>query len=136
MKQGPSCAGSNDSLVRAAAKQSTLHFQISKESLKLFIRFRREKNSKKYPFKYEEKQETANAATFSKKHIADNTCLGNSKMLPAKQFPILFGQDYSSSAVYYDFPLETAFELKEIKCTQTDPCCSLFYALSFFPPKT
>lgn len=73
MKQGPSCAGSSDSLLRAAAKQSTLHFQISKESLKLFIMFQREKMSKKYPFKYEDKQEMANAATFSKKHISQTT---------------------------------------------------------------
>lgn len=49
-------------------------------------------------------QEMANAAKFSKKQIiTDNTCHGNSKMLPAKQFPILFGPDYSSSAIYYDF---------------------------------
>lgn len=49
-------------------------------------------------------QEMANAAKFSKKHISQTThALENSKMLPAKQFPILFGPDYSSSAVYYDF---------------------------------
>lgn len=49
-------------------------------------------------------QEMANAAKFSEKQISQKThALEIVTMLPVKQFPIFFGPDYFSSAIYYDF---------------------------------